>query len=311
MQHPQHRVALVTCTAYAGLHEDDLLLARALGRIGIDAMPAIWSDASVDWTSFAALVIRSPWDYFERNAEFRAWLDARIASGVLMCNAGDILEWNYDKRYLLDLEAAGIPLVPTVCVGRGERVDVAALARARGWSEIVVKPTISGGGYRTWRFPREDAAAYAEEIDATLADRGLLVQPFLHEILHGGELSMLFFDGVYSHAVRKRPRPGDYRVQFQYGGTSEVIEPEPSLVEQARACVLAAPSLPVYARVDGVVRNGTFLLMELEVFEPLMFLAQHPEAPERFARAVEGRLRRTADVDAPGSPQEFGKAGSG
>ena len=290
MRHAQPRVALVTCAAYPDLYEDDLLLARALRRIGIDAAPAIWSDAAVDWDSFAALVIRSPWDYFERIAEFRAWLDERIASGVLMCNAGDILDWNYDKRYLQDLEAAGIPLVPTICVGRGERADIAALARARGWNEIVVKPTISGGGYRTWRFPLEDAAAYAEGIEATLSDRGVLVQPFLPEIMHGGELSMLFFDGVYSHAVRKRPKPGDYRVQFQYGGTTESIEVEPSLVAQARACALAAPSLPVYARVDGVVRDGAFLLMELEIFEPLMFLAQHPEAPERFARAVQGRL---------------------
>ncbi|MFU8820528.1 MAG: ATP-grasp domain-containing protein [Gammaproteobacteria bacterium] len=123
-----------------------------------------------------------------------------------------------------------------------------------------------------------------------LADRGVLVQPFLPEILSGGELSLLFFDGVFSHAVCKRPRPGDYRVQFQFGGTTESVELEPALVAQARACVLAAPSLPVYARVDGVVKDGWFLLMELEVFEPLMFLARHSEAPGRFARAVQGRL---------------------
>jgi glutathione synthase/RimK-type ligase-like ATP-grasp enzyme len=286
----QPRVALVTCAAFPDLFEDDLLLARALEDLGITPIPAIWSDATVDWMSFAALVIRTPWDYFECAADFRAWLDARIASGVLLCNAGDILDWNYDKRYLQDLDAAGVALVPTLCIGRGEQADVAALASARGWNEIVVKPTIAGGAYRTYRFLIEDAAAYAKEIDATLADRGVLVQPFLSEVLSDGELSLLFFDGVYSHAVRKRPRPGDYRVQFQFGGTTESVEIEPALVAQARACVLAAPSLPVYARVDGVVRDGQFLLMELEVFEPLMFLASHPDAPRRFARAVEGRL---------------------
>ena len=284
------RVALVTCAAFPRLYEDDRLLARALEPLGIGAVPAVWSDPAVDWASFDALVMRTPWDYFERPAEFRAWLDARIAGGGLLCNAGDILDWNYDKRYLQDLEAAGVPLVPTVCIGRGERADVAALARARGWDEVVVKPTISGGAYRTYRFAVEDAAAYAREIEGTLADRGVLVQPFLPEILSDGELSLLFFDGAYSHAVRKRPKPGDYRVQFQFGGTTEPVEVAPALVAQARACVLAAPSLPVYARVDGVVREGTFLLMELEVFEPLMFLAAHPEAPGRFARAVRGRL---------------------
>jgi glutathione synthase/RimK-type ligase-like ATP-grasp enzyme len=286
----QPRVALVTCAAYPNLFEDDLPLARALEQLGISAIPAVWSDAAIDWTSFDALVIRTPWDYFERAAEFRAWLDTRIASGVLMCNAGDILDWNYDKRYLHDLETAGVPLVPTIGIRRGEQADIAALARARGWNEIVVKPTISGGAYRTYRFCVDDAAAYAKEIDDTLADRGVLVQPFLSEILTDGELSLLFFDGVFSHAVRKRPRPGDYRVQFQFGGTTERVEVEPALVVQARVCVLAAPSLPVYARVDGVVKDGRFLLMELEVFEPLMFLACHPEAPGRFARAVQGRV---------------------
>ena len=290
METDQLRVALVTCVAYPNLFKDDLLLAGALEQLGISAIPAVWSDAAVDWEAFAALVIRTPWDYFERAAEFRAWLDTRIASGVLMCNAGDILDWNYDKRYLLDLQAAGVALVPTISIRRGEQADVEALARARGWNEIVVKPTISGGAYRTYRFHIDDAATYTKEIDDTLADRGVLVQPFLSEILSDGELSLLFFDGVFSHAVRKRPRPGDYRVQFQFGGTTESVEVEPALVAQARACVLAAPSLPVYARVDGVVKDGRFLLMELEVFEPLMFLASHPEAPARFARAVQGRV---------------------
>nr|WP_240901983.1 hypothetical protein [Wenzhouxiangella sp. XN24] len=207
-----------------------------------------------------------------------------------MCNAGDILDWNYDKRYLQDLEAAGVPLVPTIFIQRGEKADIAALARARGWDEIVVKPTISGGAYRTHRFRVDDAASYQQEIDETLAGRGVLVQPFLPEILSGGELSLLFFDGVFSHAVCKRPKPGDYRVQFQFGGTTERVEVEPALVAQARACVLAAPSRPVYARVDGVVKDGRFLLMELEVFEPLMFLGHDAAAPGRFARAVQGRL---------------------
>jgi len=283
-------VALVTCDRFPQLYEDDHPLVAALQELGIRPAPSIWSDPSIDWASFDAVVIRSPWDYFERVTEFRAWLDARIASGVLLCNAAEILTWNFDKGYLADLEAVGMSLVPTICIARGERPDVAALARARGWRDIVVKPTISGGAYRLHRFLVDDAAAYAREIEETLADRGVLVQPFLPEILTGGELSMLFFDGVFSHAVRKRPAPGDYRVQFQYGGTNEDAMVDPALVAQARACVLAAPSLPVYARVDGVVKDGQFLLMELEAFEPLMFLARHPEAAMRFARAIQGRV---------------------
>lgn len=289
-----HRVALVTCDAYRDLYEDDRPLVPALAALGIHAQPAVWSDDAVDWDSFDALVMRTPWDYFARTDAFRPWLDARIAGGVLLCNAGDILDWNYDKRYLQDLAAAGVPLVPTICIERGERADVAALARERGWDEIVAKPTVSGGAYRTHRFHIDDAAAYADEIAGILQDRGVLVQPFLPEILSAGELSLLFFDGEFSHAVLKRARPGEYRVQFQFGGTTEHVAVGPDLVEQARACVLAAPSLPVYARVDGVVVDGRFLLMELEVFEPLMFLAADPDAPGRFARAIQGRLAADA-----------------
>ena len=122
------RVALVTSDAYPQLYEDDLLLVAALDEIGIDSRPAVWSDASFEWRGFDALVIRSPWDYFVRPVEFREWLDARIASGVRMCNAPEILDWNFDKSYLQDLANKGTELVPTICVARQEKADIAALA---------------------------------------------------------------------------------------------------------------------------------------------------------------------------------------
>jgi hypothetical protein len=290
LKEPRKRIALVTCEAYANLYEDDQLLVAALADIGIASVPAVWSDARIDWTSFDALIMRSPWDYFERAAEFRAWLDARIAERVLMCNSGEIVAWNFDKRYLQDLARAGVALVPTLCIAANEKADIAALARARGWDDIVVKPTIAGAAYRTYRFRLEELGRYAADIAKTLEDRGVLVQPFLPEIQSGGELSLLFFDGVFSHAVCKRPKAGDYRVQFNFGGTDEDVQVSEELIAQARHCIAHAPSLPVYARVDGVVKNGKFLLMELEIFEPLMFLARHPEAPARFARAIEKHL---------------------
>lgn len=290
MKDGQRRVALVTSEALATLYEDDHLLVTALKDIGIAGVPAVWSDASVDWTSYDALVMRTPWDYFERAAEFRAWLDGRIAERVLMCNSGEIIDWNFDKGYLRDLHRAGVAIVPTICIARNENADIAALALERGWKEIVVKPTIAGGGYRIFRFRIEELGRYAADIAKTLEDRGVLVQPFMPEIESEGELSLLFFDGVFSHAVRKRPKQGDYRVQFQFGGRDESVQVSEGLVEQARNGVACAPAPTVYARVDGVVRDGRFLLMELEVFEPLMFLARHPEAPARFARAIEKRL---------------------
>jgi hypothetical protein len=286
------RVALVTSDAHPTLYPDDLPLVPALAALGITAKPAVWSDPTVDWQSFDAIVIRSPWDYFTRQQEFRAWLKARRAGHVPLINDGKILDWNFDKRYLLELAAAGIPLIPTIVVEQGGRPDIVALARARGWDEIVVKPTVSGTAHATHRFRLADAERYRDAIARTLTDRGLLIQPFLPEILSAGELSLLFFDGEFSHAVCKRPKDGDYRVQNEFGGTAEVIAASDECIAQARACIAAAPALPVYARVDGVIKDGRFLLMELEVFEPVMFLRQHPEAPGRFARAIRRRLEQ-------------------
>jgi glutathione synthase/RimK-type ligase-like ATP-grasp enzyme len=175
-------------------------------------------------------------------------------------------------------------------VAKNDKPDIAALAEARGWNDIVVKPTIAGGAYRTYRFRLAELDRHAADIAVTLQDRGVLVQPFLPEIQSGGELSLLFFDGVFSHAVCKRPKAGDYRVQFQYGGTNENVQVSEQLIAQAQSCLAHAPGPTVYARVDGVVKDGSFLLMELEIFEPLMFLSRHPEAPARFARAIEKRL---------------------
>ncbi len=290
MKNARRRVALVTSNALPNLYEDDLPLVAALADIGIASAPAEWSDASIDWTSFDALIMRSPWDYFERVAEFRDWLDGRIAERVIMCNSREILEWNFDKCYLQDLARAGVAVVPTICIAQNGKADIAALARARGWDDIVVKPTIAGGGYRCCRFRLEELDRYAADIARTLEDRGVLVQPFLPEIQSGGELSLLFFDGVFSHAVCKRPKAGDYRVQFQFGGSNESVQVSEALVAQASICVAHAPAPTVYARVDGVVQDSRFLLMELEVFEPLMFLSRHPQAPARFARAIEKRL---------------------
>ncbi len=300
------RVALVTSDALPLLHEDDRRLAAALAELGIVGEPAVWSAAGIDWGAFDALVIRSPWDYFLRVAEFRAWLEARRAAGSRFCNEYEVLVWNFDKRYLAELEAAGVPTVPTIAVPARERPDIAALARARGWDDIVVKPAISGGAYETHRFRLDAAEQYLDVAAKILLDRGLLIQPFLPEIVSEGELSLLFFDGVFSHAVRKRPKQGDYRVQFQYGGTTEIAEVHAGWVEAARACVAAAPALPTYARVDGVIVEGRFLLMELEVFEPLMFLAQHPSAPDRFAHAIQRRLNGppTSPLASPGNPEQ-------
>lgn len=289
---PRPQVALVTSAALPALYDDDRPLIPALAALGVDARPAVWTDPAIDWPAFDAVVIRSPWDYFMRVDEFRAWLAARLADGTRLHNSGRVLTWNFDKGYLAELAAAGVTLVPTIVVPQGEPADVAARAGARGWDDVVVKPTISGGAYRLHRFRLADEARFADELATTLAGCGLLIQPFLPAIETGGELSLLFFGGAFSHAVRKRPAPGEFRVQFMFGGTSEPAEVRPAWIAAAEACLAAMPGPTVYARVDGVIdERDQFLLMELEVFEPVMYLADHPEATDRFARAIAAAIR--------------------
>jgi glutathione synthase/RimK-type ligase-like ATP-grasp enzyme len=268
-------IALVTCARLPQLTEDDCLLAAALREGGAEARAVVWDDPTVDWTSFDAIVIRSTWDYHLRIDEFLAWLDHLEACGARVWNPVPLLRWNADKSYLRGLD---VPRVPTAFVRRGG--DVRAAMREHGWHRAVVKPNVSATAFET--FIVEDGQSCPS---SGLATRDVLVQPFIDEVVRDGEWSLLFFGGVYSHAVLKRARAGDFRVQNDFGGTAEVREPDAAIVEgAARALAAAAPAL--YARVDGVVIAGVFTLMELELIEPVLFLREHPEAAARLARQV-------------------------
>lgn len=253
----------------------------------------MWDSADSRWEQFAAVVIRSCWDYHTRLAEFTRWLDRLERAGVPVSNPPALLRWNADKVYLRDLAARGIPIVPTRWVSQGETLSLTEVLRAEGWRDVVVKPAVSAAAFHTWRVSAPEAEASAERFQALVAERDVLVQAFVPEIERGGEWSFCFFGGRYSHAVVKRPRPGEFRVQEAHGGTAELAEPGPGLLAQAEAVVAALPAPAVYARVDACQVNGRLQLMELEALEPSLFLALHPEAPARFATAIAAtRLHR-------------------
>jgi hypothetical protein len=278
------RIALVTCEAYPQLYDEEQQLPALLARSGVDARPVVWSDDQVDWRSFDGVVLRTTWDYFEKLDAFRAWL-AQVAS-LRLCNPLELMRWNFDKRYLRDLEAAGARIVPTRFVDERQPIDLAAAARALDCAEVVLKPAISGGAFRTHRFAVARAAEYQAEADSILQSSGLLLQPYCDEITAEGEWSLLFFDGKYSHAVLKQPAPGDFRVQMTLGGTFHRVEPAPALIDEATRMVRGLPQPALYARVDGVRRGGRFLLMEIELIEPYLFLAVAPEAAQRYVDAL-------------------------
>ena len=262
------------------------LLVTALSRRGVRAEILPW-DAPVDWGRSPLVVVRTPWDYTERHPEFMTWVDEVAAATALVNDAG-VIAWNTHKGYLVELARAGVPVVPTSLLLRGCPAATRDAALAAHRSRVVIKPAISAGARGTILTDAGSVEA-AEHLAALTRAGDALVQPYLAAV-EDGELSLMYFAGVLSHAVRKRPARGDFRVQEEFGGS--VVAHEPTAAERAvgAAVLAAAPGTPTYARIDLVSGGGEPLLMEAELIEPEMFLRADPVAAERFADVLLAQL---------------------
>jgi glutathione synthase/RimK-type ligase-like ATP-grasp enzyme len=294
------RVALITYSGVPAITTDDRLLRDALVARGAEVEARPW-DTRADWSVYHRIILRSCWNFHHRPEEFRGWVnDVKERYDGSLMNGPKLVQWSVDKRYLRDLDARGIAIVPTVWVSADDDdvPDLAALIAEHGWDAgTVVKPAISATAHQTWRVGPEEAGAHQARFEALLASSpaGVMVQPFLPEI-EDGEWSLVFLGGEFSHAVKKRPAAGDFRVQHDFGGTIERCEPDPALVDDASAALRAAAEVTdtglediLYARVDGVMRSGRLLLMELELIEPVLFFAQAPGAAARMAELIVSR----------------------
>ncbi len=265
---------------------DDQLLQAALARHGISSVRIDWASPDVDWSQFRCAVFRTTWDYFERQSEFTAWLN-RIRGQTQLCNDAALIDWNMDKHYLADLEAKGIPIVPSRFIERGSTVTLHELLDESGWDEAVLKPCISGAARHTYRVNRESATSLEPVVRQLLSDESLILQPLQQSVLRDGEDTLMFFNGCVTHAVRKVPKLGDFRVQDDYGGTVHPHEPSAAQIEFAQRVLAACPSAPAYGRVDLVRDNhGKLAVMELELIEPELWLRNHPPAVTAFADAI-------------------------
>jgi len=255
------------------------LLLEILERRGVSARLVPW-DSTYDWAATDVVVIRSPWDYFERLDEFLEWTQ-KVESITRLANPSTVVRWNTHKGYLLDLAAADVAIVPTRLLPRGT-IDVPTELLPDG--ELVVKPAVSVGAIGALRSRSDDPRTAAHIID--LARNGdVLVQPFIPSVLDSGETSLMFAGDRLSHAVRKVPAPGDYRVQDHHGGTVEPHQATPDEIALAEAALAVAPSSTTYARVDLVSTGRGPVVMELELVEPALFLDADPQAAENFVDA--------------------------
>lgn len=281
------KLAFLTASAWPTLYSDDQLAAQALHAAGHHVTPVVWDQTSIAaLNAFDLVVMRTPWDWFKRVLEFQSFLERLADLAVPLANPHSMMVDFFDKRYLRVLEERGVPIVPTRWLKRDALGSLPELIRSEGWSRAVIKPTVSANSLSTYLFSPQEAGRVMTSLRQHSEHHEYLVQPYLSEIETDGEWSLIFFGGQLSHAVRKYPKAGDFRVQSEHGGRSEPHVPSQALIEQATDVVAKGVPGSLYARVDGVVHDSQFLLMELEVIEPELFFRADPEAPGRFARQV-------------------------
>lgn len=274
------RLALATCATVPDWEVDDRVFHVALAARGIDAQQIVWDNPKADWTAFDAVLIRTTWDYQEKRDAFVAWAEGLT---VPLYNPADIVRWNTHKSYLRDLEACGVPIVPTEWLARGTSPDIASLCVERGWRRAFLKPCVGATARETLRFEAGEPAA-EHHARRLLANEDLMLQPYLSSVETEGELSAIFIDGELTHSVRKVPVPGDYRVQDDFGAKDCAIDfPDVAL---ARRTIDAVGRTLLYARADFLVADDGLQLTELELVEPSLFFRHARHTAERLADAV-------------------------
>jgi glutathione synthase/RimK-type ligase-like ATP-grasp enzyme len=292
---PRPLLAAASNDQFPDLHDDWPLLRAALTDAGVDAVTAVWNDPDVDWCAFDLVLANGTWSNIHHVDEFLAWVDGVAACDVPVRNSPATLHWNIDKHYLRDLEQAGVPTVPTLWVEPDTAaVDLPALDFPA--TEVVVKPSISGGGNRTARYePHEHDAARAHASDLAASGRTAMVQPYEPRVDTEGETALIYIGGTFSHAVHKGPmiRRGEgpldnliHNMQIT-GATATTAQLGVAGRALAEAEGIVGPTS--YARIDLVeTLDAGPALLELELLDPVLFLPHCPEA----ARALAGELAR-------------------
>lgn len=287
-------VALATCAELPEGDPDDAALVAALGAHGFDFSWRVWDDPGVDWGAFDAVVVRSTWDHQEWRNEFLSWA-SRVPS---LCNPAEVVGWNTDKRYLAELGSSGIPVVETTFVDPGEEVPELPVD-----GELVVKPSVSAGSRDTARFamhePAERPAALALLRNIHMSVRTAMLQQYLTGVDAEGETALVYFDGAFSHSIRKGPllSPGAGPTEDLFA--EETIEPrtpteaELDLGEGVLAMLEARFGTPVYARVDLAPASGGPVVLEVELTEPSLFFRHADGAAGRFVAALSRRISRS------------------
>ncbi|MCJ7740558.1 hypothetical protein MUP32_04565 [Candidatus Microgenomates bacterium] len=280
------KIALVTYSQYQKLTTSDNFLIKPLKEAGFDPTAVAWDDDKVNWQQFDLIILRSCWNYHLKVNEFTGWLDYLEKNKLRVFNPVSLLKWNLDKKYLLDLEKKGIPIIPTVFIKKGSTIDLIKIIEENNWPEIVIKPTIGASAYEVHKVTTETVKPIQSKYDQLVNRGDVMIQPLMKEVVTEGEYSFVFLGGRFSHAILKKPKSNEFRTNYRFGGTCQRVEPAEKLLLQATTIMKAIPSPALYARVDGLNINGKLTLMELELIDPHLFFDLYPPAADKLVKAI-------------------------
>jgi len=273
--------------------EDEPLLAY-LQKNGLNIHREVWNDSGVNWSDYDSVILKAPWDYHDHLDTFLSWIDELEQNGVRVVNPPAVVRWNSDKHYLVEI-SKDLPVVPTHLLEPGDQINFSELQGRFSSEKLVFKPAVSAGAKHTYLVDPANASSLIPVIESLLQEQTMLVQQFAAEVQAEGEWSYLYFNGNFSHAILKKPGNTDFRVQHYFGGTIHTPPINPDYIQQTNTYVKKFAPDCLYARVDGIVRNGTFFLMELELIEPLLFLAYAHDgeqaAQDRYLTAIKSYLK--------------------
>jgi hypothetical protein len=285
-------LALVTCSNLPGWEKDDAPLHAAFEARGVTLSHPVWNDPSVDWSSFDAALIRTTWDYCEDREGFITWAE-RAGEATLLMNPAEVIKWNTHKSYLRDVEAMGLPVIPTFWMERGGSYHLGQVMEDNGWERGFIKPQIGATAIHTLRFDatEEGFLTARKHVNGLIRHEGLMFQPYIETVETFGEVSAIFLGGAFSHAVRKIPVAGDYRVQDDHGASDQPYTFEPEFLAKLEAFLDGFQHDVVYGRFDFLKdADGQYMMTELELVEPSLFFRHDLAAADRLADAVLKRL---------------------
>ena len=265
---------------------EDGLVQKALEEKGLKVIRKSWDAKDFDWTQSRYAIFRSTWDYFDRFGEFFSWFE-KTRKVLEFINCPEIIYWNLDKHYLNDLKQSNINIPPTIFLEKGEQQSLNALFEKTEWTKAVLKPAIAGAARETFLIKKEEYLNYEKELQRLIKKEAMLFQEFQHQIQSKGEMSLIMIDGKFTHAVLKKAKPGDFRVQDDFGGTVVDYAPNKEEIAFAEKTIAVCPKETTYGRVDIFYDNDNRLsLGELELIEPELWFRKHPTAADKLADAI-------------------------